>query len=50
MKEPGTITLYCTGCRRQVPHAFVSLTDGLIRYQCQPCGRTKLLVATEKRA
>ena len=50
MTEPATISLYCTGCKRPTPHEFVGAhVSGHFRYQCQACGRAKLLMPTEKR-
>ncbi len=51
MDEPVTIPLWCTGCRKETRHAYVGAHEqGLIRYQCQPCGRTRLLTSKEQRA
>lgn len=51
MIEEVTTMMRCSGCRRDTPHAFIGAHEkGLIRYQCQPCGRTKLLTVKEERA
>lgn len=45
--EDRTISMRCSGCRKNTPHVFAGMMDGFYRYQC-PCGRTRLLTVKER--
>lgn len=48
MTEDQHITMRCSRCRKDTAHAFAGMMDGLYRYQCQPCGRNRLLTVKER--
>lgn len=38
-----TRDLYCTGCKKTMPHVFIEMVAGLAKYGCDFCGRHKLV-------